>query len=199
MDFSGTFDTTNALSGMYLWLIFGYLSALLNCDLQRFIYQHPVVVHCFGIVAFFFLFTLLDTNNKTTITSIWVKTLFIYILFVLMTKSKWYFVLPVLAALLVDQTLKKAVAIKEASGEDVTRVREQQQQYSHYINLTIILVILVGMAHYAILQREEYGEHFSWYTFFMGMSKCKSLQQPTTASTNPVSGKGTSKRSSPKY
>lgn len=186
MDFSGTFDTTNALSGMYLWLIFGYLSALLNCDLQRFIYQHPIVVHCFGIVAFFFLFTLLDTNNKTTITSIWVKTLFIYILFVLMTKSKWYFVIPVLAALLVDQTLKKAVAIKAATGEDVTRLQEQQRRYSQYINAAIIIVILVGTAHYALLQLEEYGDRFSWYTFFMGMSKCKSATPVQSKSVTPL-------------
>lgn len=173
MDLSGTFDTTNALSGMYLWLIFNYLAAMLNCDLQRAIHSNPFVLHAFGVLAFFFLFTLLDTNNKTSISSVWVKTLFIYVLFVLMTKSKWYFVIPVLAALLVDQSLKKGVAIKEAAGEDVTEARQRQHLTSQYINAAIIAVIIAGTIHYAVLQRIEYGKNFSWFMLLAGVTKCR--------------------------
>lgn len=173
-DFSGTFDTTNALSGMFLWLIFGYLAAMLNCDLQRMLQQHPLWVHLFGLTAFFFLFTILDSNNKSSIGVIWLKTLFIYILFVLMTKSKWYFVVPVLILLLVDQSVKKDLAIKQAKGEDVTQYKQQQEKLTNILNITIITLIIVGTIHYIILQKLEYKTNFSLFQFFFGLSNtCK--------------------------
>lgn len=175
VDFSGTFDTTNALSGMFLWLIFGYLAGLLNCDLQRFLQSHPVWIHVFGITAFFFLFTILDSNNKTSIGVVWVKTLFIYMLFVLMTKSKWYFVVPVLALLLIDQTIKKDIAIKQADGKDVEKQKETQQQITRLLNVVIITMILVGTVHYMYLQKLEYGKEFSFAKFFLGFGKCKGI------------------------
>lgn len=174
-DFSGTFDTTNALSGMFLWLVFGYLSVLLNCDLQRFLQSHQIVLHMFGLVAFFFLFTLLDSNNSSSISLLWVKTVFVYILFILMTKSKWYFVIPVVVLLLVDQILKKNVTIKAASeGEDsVVSEKQFQKSATHYINICIIMLIIIGTLHYMYLQHVEYGKLFSFGKFFLGITKCK--------------------------
>ena len=176
IDFSGTFDTTNALSGMFLWLIFGYLAALLNCDLQRFMQNHPIVVHLFGLTAFFFLFTLLDNGNKQNIGVLWIKTFFIYLLFVLMTKSKWYFVVPVLMLLLVDQSIKKQIAIMEADGKDMTSWRNFQKKTTKILNVIIIVLVIIGTIHYGILQKIEYGSEFSMRQLLFGMSKCKSYE-----------------------
>lgn len=169
-----TFDSTNAMSGMFLWLIFGYLAALLNCDLQRMLGKHPLYIHLFGITAFFFLFTIIDSKNKGNIGIIWLKTLFIYLLFVLMTKSKWYFVVPVLVLLLVDQTIKKDVALREANGQDVTKYRNRQEKITKILNIVIIVVIVLGTLHYMILQKIEYKTEFSLYRFFLGVNRnCK--------------------------
>lgn len=173
MDFSGTFDTTNALSGMYLWLIFGFLSTMINCDLQRFMQSHPLMMHAFALMAFFFLFTLIDTNNKADISVILVKTIFIYILFVLMTKSKWYFVIPVLSLLLIDQGLKKHVAVKQAAGKNIEKDTQRLEMYTNIINVLIIFIIIIGSIHYMYLQQLEYGKKFSLFKFFFGISKCK--------------------------
>jgi hypothetical protein len=175
IDFSGTFDTTNALSGMFLWIVFGYLSVLLNCDLQRFLQSHQLVLHAFGLIAFFFLFTLLDSNNTSDIKVLWVKTVFVYILFVLMTKSKWYFVLPVIGLLLIDQSLKKFILINHAAGKDVTEEKKFQKTATHAINICIIVVILLGTIHYMYLQHIEYGKNFSFSHFFLGITKCKAV------------------------
>jgi hypothetical protein len=173
---SDTFDTTNALSGMYLWIIFGYLSALLNCDLQRMIKGQPIVLHAFGLTAFFFLFTVLDGSNKTAIGYVWLKTVFIYILFILMTKSKWYFVVPVLLLLLVDQTLKKDVAFhkagEESSSKHIEKYERVQQLISRVINIGIIFIILIGTLHYFFLQRAQHGTDFSFFKFFLGWTRC---------------------------
>ena len=173
MDFSGTFDTTNALACMFLWIIFGYLSIMLNCDIQRFLKNHKFIFHFFGLLSFFFLFTLLDTNNKSSITVIWIKTIFVYALFVMMTKSKWYFVLPVLTLLLIDQMIKKQLSFLNTSGKDVKELEIMQKRLTNIINNLIIIIIVIGTIHYAFLQYGEYGAKFSWKKLFLANTKCK--------------------------
>ena len=177
MDLSGTFDTTNALSGMFLWVIFGFLVAIVNCDIQRFIKNNPAFFHVIGITAFFFLFTLLDTKNTTSIQFIWLKTIFVYFLFVLMTKSKWFFVIPVLILLLADQTMKKNLAFieqrQDMPKERIEAMQERQKRITSIVNIVIIVLILVGAAHYMMLQMIEYKERFSFLTFFFGVTQCK--------------------------
>lgn len=173
--FSGSFDTTNALSGMFLWLIFSYLSTLLNCDLQRMLRHNPLWIHFFGVVAFFFLFTLLDSNNKTDIWIVWAKTVLLYVLFVLMTKSKWYFVLPVIVLLLMDQTIKKSIALREAREErPLDDMRAFQRTVTTVVNVLIVGLVLVGFAQYAYLQKLEYQERFSVYKLLFAVNHaCK--------------------------
>lgn len=173
MDLSGTFDTTNALSGMFLWIIFGYLATMLNCDLQRFISMHPLFVHFMGLTAFFFLFTILDSQNKSSLNLIYLKTVLVYALFVMMTKSKWYFVVPVLMLLLVDQATKKQLAFDKAGGKDTSSQEERQEAITRILNVMIIVLIVIGTLHYMYLQYIEYGDKFSYFQFFFGMSKCK--------------------------
>ena len=173
MDLSGTFDTTNALSAMFLWLIFGFMSAMINCDIQRFIFNHPYIFHAFGFLAFVFLFTLLDSNNKSSISVIWIKSIFVYILFILMTKSKWYFIVPVLALLLIDQSIKKEIAFRKTAGKDVTKIEPLQKKVSNVINVAIIVLIILGTIHYAQLQMIEYKDKFDIGKFFLGTTKCK--------------------------
>jgi len=159
---------------MYLWMIFAYLSGLLNCDLQRFMQRNPLFVHIMGLTAFFFLFTLIDTNNKSSIGLVWVKTFFVYSLFVLMTKSKWYFVIPVLVLLLIDQSMKKDVAIKEAAEKPYSKEQlELREKITRVVNIVIICLILVGVLHYMFIQYSEYKSKFSLFKLFFGINKCK--------------------------
>lgn len=187
IDLSNTFDTTNALSSMFLWLMFGYLSVLLNCDLQRLIKKHPLVLHFVGILAFFFLFTIIDSSNKTNVVNIWLKTIFIYLMFILLVKSKWYFVVPVLGLLLIDQTLKKDIAYRKqsASDNDISTYESFAKEFSRVANVLIIIIIIVGTIHYAILQKREYKDKFSWMTFFFGFTTCKDYDPLATKRIEP--------------
>lgn len=128
---TGTFDTTYALSSLYLWLLFSYLSSLINCDLQKALQSSLIVKHVTGLVAFFFLFTILDGNSKKAgLLSTWIKTIFVYVIFVLSIKSKWYFAVPVLVLLLVDQSVKVHLAWLEnkASGTAVDFANRTDQE-----------------------------------------------------------------------
>jgi hypothetical protein len=158
---SKTFDTKTALSGLYLWLLFGYLSTMVSCDIQRWMHHSLFFRHFVGIIAFFFLFTVLDTSNKSHIIILWLKTFFIYGVFLLMVKSKWYFSLPVLLMLLVDQSIKVHRDYLNAhnSDEDTLKLWDKIR---NYINLTIIGLIVVGFGHYTVRQYLEFGSKFDF-------------------------------------
>lgn len=177
MDFNmtSTFDTNNALAGMYLWLIFGLLSTMVNCDIQRFILYNPIGLHIFAIIAFLFLFTLIDQNNKTSVFIIVIKTFLIYVLFLLITKSKWYFILPILILLLIDQLLKKQLAIEKEKQKDTETLEMFQQAYTNVIIYLIMGMAVIGALHYAYLQKQEYQNEFSWFKFFFTVTKCKEI------------------------
>jgi hypothetical protein len=51
------FDYRDAIAGFLLWLLFGFLSSMVSCDLQRFMQSHLLFRHFVGLVSFFFLFT----------------------------------------------------------------------------------------------------------------------------------------------
>lgn len=168
----GTFDASTALSGIFLWVLFGYLSKILNCDLQRLMYAHPLVVHLIGLTTFFFLFTIIDTGNKTHIAMVWMKTVLVYAAFVLMTKSKWYFIVPILVILLVDQTIRKHLTIQTERGEDTEKLQVIQEKASKVFDIIILSLICVGTLHYMALQKSQYKDDFSFFMFFFGVTQC---------------------------
>jgi cytochrome c biogenesis factor len=91
-----------------------------------------------------------------------------------MTKSKWYFILPALTLLLIDQLVKKNVAIKEANGEKVDDLKKNQEMITKVINIAIIIIVFIGTLHYMLLQKMEYKENFNFKKFFLGLNKkCK--------------------------
>lgn len=100
-----------------------------------------------------------------------------------MTKSKWYFSIPVLFLLLVDQSLKfqinfekqKEVKRKEEKGENGEKIEtvekvengEKESIVMRYenirnkLNVSIIALIVVGFLHYTFRQYNEFGPKFS--------------------------------------
>lgn len=175
LNLANSFDTTNALSGIYLWLIFGLVVAHVNCDVRRFMDGNGLLRHLITLLAFFFLFTIVDGNNKSDLLTTWVKTLIIYVLFVLMTKSKWYFVIPVIALLLADQSLKRHLGFKKNNGHVEEQEEKRILKASEVINWVVVGVIIVGCVHYMYLQYTEYGKDFSFALFFLGTDKCKKV------------------------
>lgn len=175
-DFNNAFDTTNAMFALFLWLLFGFLSHMINCDLQRMIENSMIVRHIIGLIAFFFLFTLLDGNNKTNIQTIFIKTFLVYILFILTTKSKWYFALPVLGLLMVDQVLKRIYEDRKnfVADAESDAFLQRHKHINWWINIIVIILIIIGMLHYMYLQKIEYGKKFTYFKFFFKTNKrCK--------------------------
>ena len=121
-------EVRTAIAGLYLWLLFGFMSTIVSCDIKRLMTHNMVFRHTVGIISFFLLFTVIERHNDMDIFNVWIKTVYIYFIFLLMTKSKWYFSIPVLFLLVADQSLKFQIMFeenkKEKKGKEVTKVTE---------------------------------------------------------------------------
>jgi hypothetical protein len=167
-----TFDSKEALSALYLWLLFGFLSSMVSCDMQRWMRDSHAFRHLVGLVAFFFLFTVIDQKNKTPVTHTWAKTFFVYFVFILMIKSKWQFSLPVLLLLIVDQSIRVQLEyIQKKPCAENTATVERWNKVRGVLSIALGVLILAGVIHYAVRQKSEFGSKFDWATFFFA-SKC---------------------------
>ncbi len=172
--FNRSFAVNDNLSGIYLWLLFALLSGYINCDLRRYLEDSPLLLHLLGIYCFFFLFTSLDENNESGLIVTWIKTFLVYILFIMTTKTKWYFVIIILGLLLFDRSYKYYIQQNESNwSPDVFEERKNlQQQINFWVTVLIVVVIIIGSSHYMWLNKQRYKDKFSFYTFFIGKGKC---------------------------
>jgi hypothetical protein len=164
-----TFDTKTALSALYLWLLFGFLSTMVSCDLQRWMIHNPLFRHFIGIVAFFFLFTVINRTGTYSVGQIWTQTFIVYFIYILMTKSKWQFALPVLLLLIIDQTIVLHIKYIKAKNEE--KEIDLWDSRRKYIDIAMIIFIVLGVIHYIIRQQIDFGKTFSWSKFLF-VSRC---------------------------
>ena len=164
-----SFDYRFALSALYLWLLFGYLSSMVSCDLQRLMNNSTIFRHFVGIISFQLLFTTLDSENQDDIFRTATKTLAVYIIFILLTKSKWYFSIPILCMIVLDQSIAYQGKYLRKKGDEtqantIDSVRE-------VMGVGLIALIVVGFVHYGFRQYNEFGSAFSFTTLLFS-HKC---------------------------
>ena len=91
-----------------------------------------------------------------------------------MTKSKWYFVIPVLLLLLIDQVMKKDVAIHLANAtgnSNIDFIVERQKRVTAAINVLIVVLAVTGMMQYMCLNYMRHNERFSFHRFMLGINR----------------------------
>jgi hypothetical protein len=171
------FDMRTAITGLYIGLLFGLLSTLLSCDMKRLINNNMYFRHLIGLISFFLLFTITDKDNKNelNIKTIWINTIFVYGLFIMMTKSKWYFSIPALILIVVDQSYKFQIEFIHEKNKENEQNNEKIQLYEKdrkYIDVTILIIIFTGFIHYTLRQYTQFGSKFSFSKLLLD-STCK--------------------------
>lgn len=174
----------DSLSGVYLWLFFGYLSMYINCDLQRLLRDNPYLLHVFGFFTFFFLFTIqFDAQSqgsgeekevKQGRRSPWIviaRTVVVYSLWVLAGKMKAAFIFVVLGLILCHQVAQ--VFMDYYLPLSPTYDGVVRYYFTTSVLVAICLTLVVGVSHYMRLQRIEYGRGFSLKKFFVDRGNCK--------------------------
>jgi hypothetical protein len=172
-----SFDTQTALSGFYLWLLFGFLSGLLSCDLQHLVNNNMYVRHLIALVCFFFLFTILDQNNNTSYWKVWLKTIFVYVIFLITTKTNAWASVIIVVILIADQTVKMEMAAVERSQDvsdpSVISKLKRLKNFRHLLSYGLIVAALIGFIFYYMKQKKIYGEDFDAILFLLGNHKCQ--------------------------
>jgi hypothetical protein len=157
------FDARTAIAGLYLWLLFGFLSTMVSCDIKRFM-DNIYFRHFIGLISFFLLFTITDKENNLNIGGIWIKTFFVYFIFLMMTKSKWFFSIPVLLLLIIDQSYKFEIDFiqKDKKNSKYYNKIQKYENIRKHLYYAIIVLIVVGFIHYALRQYNQFGSKFSF-------------------------------------
>jgi len=172
LDWNASFDTTSSLAALYLWTMFGAIYTLLNCDLQRALNDHVLVKHLTGVLAFFFLFNIVDPGNKSHVATTIVKTFVVYALFLMATKSKWPYIVLSLLLLFADQVMRNHINYLQ-------NLQTPNASYiAHYVRAragiqwAIFAAIIIGFLHYFYRQRMDFGKEFSFGKFILGTGAC---------------------------
>jgi len=157
------FDARTAIAGLYLWLLFGFLSTMVSCDIKRFM-NNIYFRHFIGLVSFFLLFTITDKENNLNIGGIWIKTFFVYFIFLMMTKSKWFCSIPVLLLLIIDQSYKFEIDFiqKDKKNSKYYHKKQKYENIRKHLYYAIIILIVIGFIHYAVRQYNQFGSKFSF-------------------------------------
>ena len=165
---NSSFDIRFAISALYLWLLFGYLSSMVSCDMQRMMQNNEIFRHFVGIISFILLFTTLDNENNDYLFATIQKTLVVYAIFLLLTKAKWYFSIPTLILITIDQCISVQVKHLKKKHKETEKLDEIRDKLIYVIGA----VVVTGFLHYGVRQYNEFGKDFSPVKFLFA-NTCK--------------------------
>lgn len=170
----------NVLMMLSFSILLGFLASYVNCDLQRIMTQKPIAIHILGFMGTLFIYITQDMTLSAS--SIFFRSLFIYLMYVLITKSKWYFALLSISGILVYGIASRYFVMQNKRyDDDEPRLSPGNPPYDEkYRDLVLNIIkgllvtnVIIGMLHYMYLQYSEYGKRFSFAKFLIGTGRCK--------------------------
>jgi hypothetical protein len=146
----------------------GKVGELINCSVRNFVEKHLWLRHVIFILSIFLIRSLSIFEKEypdSSLSRIWVFTFSVYLLFILATKSKWFFAVPAIILLFVAENIK----VSDKKGKYTT--------LNSVLFYSAVGIVLVGFVHYLILQKRKRGKVFNLYNFWFGSEEgCESLE-----------------------
>ena len=163
------FDSMQALSILFLSLLFGYKS-MLNCELQRILKNNVYVNHIITFFCFLLLFSIFDANEE--LQNILAKSIATYLLFMLFIKSGINTVIITFILLVIDQSIRIYInnALKKNPQKDIRTLN----MYRMWLFYSIIISVCIGFIFYFIKQKKEHSD-FSFLKLVFGTSTCTGI------------------------
>lgn len=156
-----------------------FLAELFPCRLQYMLRNNMLLKHIFGFFTLIFFVTLSVSSENKNIYNIIKNSFFLYILFILITKSNssvFYFILIFLGITYIINILKEEEieknknSNKDADKYDYIKI---YNNITYFLYILIIILILFGVLIYMGEKKIEYKNTFNYFTFFLGKSSCK--------------------------
>ena len=176
---------SDSLMLFYIIMVASYFTNFLSCDLQRLFTNNLLAKHIIAFISAFFLITLVEDANVESLPEMLKLTVIIYAVYILSTKTKAFIILPVLMVLFIDQMIKVQVDILEREEKEnkipsdssklpFYKNREFLSKIREYVAYGIVGTIAIGVIHYYIRAKKEFGSDFDHYKFFLGTKECAS-------------------------
>ncbi len=159
-----------------------FLVQLFPCRLQYELNENIYLKHLFALFTmFFFVILLAPLEDKRFIV---LKSVAMYILFVLITKVEYKIFILIIVLLFISYIVVLQKELQKKKNETLEEHERRETKMYDQINLVVyfivIILILIGVAIFMGEKKMEYKNKFNYITFFFGKVKCaKNLQKHT--------------------
>lgn len=187
-------DIKNILLNTNLFSIFifilivsaNFLAEVFPCRLQYALRNNMVLKHIFGFFTMIF-FVALSTNSNKDILIIMQNSFFLYILFILISRThiySFYFILLFLAIAYIINLMKQnnendkkdsneKDSNEKQSKEEQNYILDNSDDITYFLYIGVLIVIFIGVLLYMGEKKIEYKNNFNYFTFFIGKAHCK--------------------------
>ena len=167
---------------VYIWLVFGFLSDKVSCDM-KIIMNNIYYKQIAAIISIFLLFVVIENDSNKNLFTVLKDTLFIYIIYLLLTKNKWYFIVPIIIIAVIDQMIKVEINYRQNildklnnkndnnndnNKEEILKHNNFVNDFSNYrnnIQKILLILIIISFIHYLIKQKIEFKDKFDLSKF----------------------------------
>ena len=172
-----------------------YIPDIIPCKIQRFMEKDLYFRHLltFFTMIIFVVFTTPLKDQK--VFKILIKSVFLYIIFLLYVKSNYNFfvVVTLLSCILYISLLRKYEIEREyneAKNEETKKLYEKELNILIIINnillVIVIFLILIGFLLYLGEKKIEYKKDFSYVTFLLGKIECSNKNYKKISMKNSI-------------
>ena len=166
---------------IYTLIISGnFLAELYPCKIQYFLRNNITFKHLFGFLTLFF-FGIVAIPELSNFQGM-ITAAFMYIIFIINSKTKWQFwviVFLLSSFVYILRVFKKDIEKNLLKQEFKPEEEENYKYLNNVIGISqiilvvsIILLTMLGVIIYMGEKKMEYGNKFSYITFFAGKPKC---------------------------
>ena len=149
-----------------------FLAQLFPCRIQEVLQDNMLIKHIFGFLTlvFFVVTDVKQVEKSNSLTTLLSKSVLIYAIFVMTTRTSTPFFLAILVMLGIQYilTIRKMFVTKSNDTAEVKQQKIKQaemfQRYAYYI---AIILIIFGFLNYLGSKKVEHGKNFSYYKFML--------------------------------
>ena len=177
-EFELTKEMVNGSLSVFVFILIitgNYLGELMPCRVRKELNENMILKHICGYLTLVFFAIL--TIFKTTQLNILLLSAFVYLYFLILSKTNWRIWIVVVSMLSISYFLYLFKLVHDDTHEkDKTYIQTLIADYSDYIQKTLVSIsfflTFFGFFAYMGNKKKEYGKDFSYITFILGNVGC---------------------------
>jgi len=169
----------NPLFIFYVTLGGNFVAQLFPCQVQKLFTENIYYKHFLAFFILFFAIILTSEKSEKITSTIFSRTIMLYMLFIILTRMDKNFFLIFFVLLCI-----KFIIVNEMDYTQDNVLKEKYDILNKGLNYALIFTGIVGFILYYGEKRYEYGKRFNFSTFLLGKPVCREFIIPTNYSRN---------------